>query len=504
MKTIIASFILAISASLQAQLIHFEDFYPNEFAHTTDLSLFGNQLSNYHSDFDEGLNLFLVSSINYNNISGGLMIAGFGNEGKLRYTKDITNEVLAMLPDNIILSNFLNYGVASAGDLNDDGIDDLVVGIPAHKDFKREDKLAFIFMNINFSPDSIKVISASELGYKKQYEFGNQVNNIGDWDKNGYDDLAISLSGFENKHGLDNYMGAIVILFLGKDGEIINTKKILNQDTEVSSIAWGFGTSILGTEDFNQDGISDLIIGTPEGFGNGVVDIYYLDNEQNITSTARIDKRNLSSNIFGGNDHFGQAISSLGDLNNDGIPELLVSMHWSKRDKKHAGKLISISLDKEGNVIDHAQVFDNKKEDDYLITDDHLGRDVIILNDMNKDGINEILVSVDDDRNNYKGKLRLIYTDHSYLLGSTSIVNNADKAIHLDIYPNPTSDVLNLKSNNQINNRYKIVNTAGRNVMTGLIDESLKIQIDQLPSGNYFLAIIDKQQNESFVKFIKH
>ena len=254
----------------------------------------------------------------------------------------------------------------------------------------------------------------------------------------------------------------------------------------------------------NNDGNKDIIVGTPHGTEFGNVSIYYLDSNQNVLFTAVIDNTTLPEEIFEDDDHFGQAISSPGDLNNDSIPELLISMHWSESGTHHAGKLFVISLDKNGNVLDFAEVFDQQLEDDFLEYDDHFGRDITVLNDFNNDGFGEILASIDDDINDTRGKLRLIYTDYDYLLGASSNLNEfAHSKISIEIYPNPSTDIINVKSKELINQRFKIVNNLGINVMTGYLEHSQNININHLPIGYYYLVFIDNEQKESMTKFIK-
>lgn len=506
MKTILSAFGILFLTSVNAQILDIQDFYSTEFTEETDIQNLGNKLSNYNSEYYEGLNLFLASVRKYDNDhSGGLMIAGFGNKGKLKLTHNLTNKLLAMLPKNINQETFLSFGVCSSGDLNDDGIDDLVVGIPRFLNSeKEEDKLVLFFMNKDFSPESIKIINGTNLGFEVDYELGYNVSNIGDWDDNGYDDLAVSLPGYKTGYGINDYYGAIGILFLDKNGKILKSKIIKNQDTQIREVSWGFATSILGTKDFNHDGIRDLAIGTPHGQNNGIVNIYYLDNEQDIISTAEISRWTLPSELFLKDDHFGQAITSPGDLNDDGIPELLISMHWSERDNYHAGKLLVVSLDNEGNIISHAQIFDKKLEEDYLEIHDHLGRSVIMLNDMNGDGIDEIFVTVDDVQNHYNGKLRLINTDYSYLLGTitnTDLIKDQIKQINL--FPNPSTDIINIQNTNLIGSRYKIINLNGINIQTGTIEQSLKVNIGALANGHYHFICKNSKGMEHISKFIK-
>jgi len=511
MKTIITPFAFLFFTSLQAQLLDHRDFYPSDFGVDSTIEFFGNQIANYSHQENDSLQYVIISANTYKSdttdyIKGGLFIGGFDDFGELKYTTDLTQKIQTLLPSNIDLSIYFRYGIDSAGDINNDGINDIVLGnprFPIHN-LLPNDHLTFVYMNENFSPDSVKILNGIDIGFTNTDDFGFNVKNIGDLDNNGYEDLAIALPGFSKGDTIDVKNGAIAILFMDKNAQVLKTTQIENITTNISTIGWGFGTGLNGNLDMNNDGNKDIIVGTPHGTEFGNVSIYYLDSNQNVLFTAVIDNTTLPEEIFEDDDHFGQAISSPGDLNNDSIPELLISMHWSESGTHHAGKLFVISLDKNGNVLDFAEVFDQQLEDDFLEYDDHFGRDITVLNDFNNDGFGEILASIDDDINDTRGKLRLIYTDYDYLLGASSNLNDLTHIkISYEIYPNPSTDIINVKSKELINQRFKIVNSLGINVMTGYLDVNQSINVNHLASGHYYLVLIDNEQEESIAKFIK-
>jgi hypothetical protein len=511
MKTIITAFALLCFSSLHAQILDHQDFYPSDFGVDSTIEYFGNQIANYSQQENDSLQYVIISANTYKSdttdyIKGGLFIGGFDNFGELKFTTDLTQKIQTLLPSNIDLTVYYRYGIDSAGDLNNDGINDIVLGSPRFQSNNPlpNDHLTFVYMNENFNPDSVKVLNGIDVGFKNTDEFGYNVKNIGDWDNNGYEDLAIALPGYSKGDTIEVKDGAIALLFMDKNAQVLKTTQIENITTNINSVGWGFGTGLVANLDMNNDGIKDIIVGTPHGSEFGNVSIYYLDGDQKVLSTAVIDKTTLPTSIFEDDDHFGQAITSPGDLNNDGIPELLISMHWSESGTHHAGKLFVISLDENGNILDFAEVFNQQLEDDFLEYDDHFGRDITVLNDFNNDGFGEILASIDDDVNDTRGKLRLIYTDYDYLLGASSNLNDlAHNKISIEIYPNPSTSIMNVKSKELINQRFKIVNSLGINVMTGYLDVSKQIIVNHLPMGYYYLVLIDNEQKEYMAKFIK-
>ncbi|PZU90983.1 MAG: hypothetical protein DI529_01880 [Chryseobacterium sp.] len=65
------------------------------------------------------------------------------------------------------------------------------------------------------------------------------------------------------------------------------------------------------------------------------------------------------------------------------------------------------------------------------------------------------------------------------------------------IYPNPSSDLIYLKSKEQLSgNKYIIYDLVGREILTGVLDSKQEIKINLLPKGNYILKIGKKYQTK--------
>jgi len=73
--------------------------------------------------------------------------------------------------------------------------------------------------------------------------------------------------------------------------------------------------------------------------------------------------------------------------------------------------------------------------------------------------------------------------------------------IGLKLYPNPTSRVLNISVSNTLNNQpYKIIDTLGKVILKGNLNEGDNaINVAQLSKGIYYLKVSDKRA-ASFIK----
>ena len=93
--------------------------------------------------------------------------------------------------------------------------------------------------------------------------FGYSIANIGDIDKDGVNDIAVGAK-FDDTGGADR--GAVYIIKLNADSTVKSTTKIASTTANLSS-QWGlstfthFGTSIANVGDLNGDGVDDMVVG---------------------------------------------------------------------------------------------------------------------------------------------------------------------------------------------------------------------------------------------------
>jgi hypothetical protein len=153
--------------------------------------------------------------------------------------------------------DFFGWSVASAGDVNGDGYDDVIGGSPQY-DYVEEDETgrAYIFLGGEDPDQWADVVLTGESAYDF---FGWQVRGIGDLDGDGYDDVAVG--AVQGEGGGRSYV------YLGS-----SSMDIWADETFVGYGTGGyFGGVIQGTGDWSGDGRRDVIIsaynGGPDGEG---------------------------------------------------------------------------------------------------------------------------------------------------------------------------------------------------------------------------------------------
>ena len=194
--------------------------------------------------------------------------------------------------------------VSSAGDVNGDGVADLIVGAP------------FSDNNDGGGSGSARVFSGADgsilynfFGDSSGDEFGTSVSDAGDVNGDGVADLIVGAPDDDS----NAFNAGSVRVFSGVDGSVLHT-------FDGDSILDRFGTSVSGAGDVNGDGFADLIVGAP-----GVDSVFTGSGSARVFSG--IDGSVLY-NLFGDRflslAEFGISVSGAGDVNGDGFADLIV------------------------------------------------------------------------------------------------------------------------------------------------------------------------------------
>ena len=230
--------------------------------------------------------------------------------------------------------------LAFLGDLDGDGTGDLLVGARGDHDESDTGQLFVLLLNSNGTVRAERRIAPGVGGFTGVLNpgdfFGESVEVLGDLDGNGVVDLAVGAPG-DDSGGLDR--GAVWILFLRAGGEVSSQMKIDSATGPLSGwLADGdrFGSALGATGDLDEDGFTDLFVGAEladaGGPDTGAVFALSLRSDGSLRDVSEISalQGGFKGSLADG-DQFGHAIAPLGDLNGDGVGDLVVSA-WTDDD----------------------------------------------------------------------------------------------------------------------------------------------------------------------------
>ena len=220
------------------------------------------------------------------------------------------------------------------GDLDNDGYDDLAVG--AELDDAGGSNYGTV--HILFMDEDGAVKDAKEINHTKTngpvlgngYQFGSAVENIGDLDGDGVNDLAVG-AHFDSDTG--NKRGSVQIIFMNTDGSVKSLVEIDDSTVNGPTLSNNdrFGSSIANIGDMDGDGVNDLAVGADKdnagGANRGTIHIIHMNTDGSVDSTVEINNETTNGPSMKDQDFFGFAVANIGDLDGNGINDLAVGAY---------------------------------------------------------------------------------------------------------------------------------------------------------------------------------
>jgi hypothetical protein len=248
----------------------------------------------------------------------------------------------------------------TVGDFDDDGYDDLAIGAPGDK-VGGENKAGLV--TVLYGSASGLSATGSQSWHQKNASIPGTPNendkfgaalSAGDYDGDGFDDLAIGVPGED----VDGKVGAgqVHVLFGRSTGLKANNNQVINQNSPgiagISKKGNALGSS-LASGDMDGDGFFDLAIGVPFKYVTASRAGAVLTLKGSIDGLSRrgdVQWRQGLSGLVGTSergDRFGSALR-FADLNGDGYDDLIVGLPTEDLNAVDTGAVIVIYSTEDG------------------------------------------------------------------------------------------------------------------------------------------------------------
>ncbi len=273
-----------------------------------------------------------------------------------------------------VAGSFFGQSLSSAGDFDNDGYEDLLVGAPFYDLPGSNGGGVFLFYG-DPSPDT--AVDHICTGEAEGDYFGTSVSRAGDFNNDTYSDIV--MGAYQADWGSFTGFGKAYVFYGGLSPDF-HVDRILVGDADGERL----GTAVTGA-DFNGDGWSDVAAGaysydSASAINRGRVYIFYGGAAPDTVPDLRITGDSAGYK-------FGWSLTT-GKINNDPYDDLIMGTDGFSIDTFAAGKVYVFFG---GTAFDNAPDYTNtlgRSQDDYL------GDAVAASVDLNEDGFDDMIAGM--------------------------------------------------------------------------------------------------------------
>ncbi|SDU32533.1 FG-GAP repeat protein [Nitrosomonas ureae] len=308
--------------------------------------------------------------------------------------------------DGIKNGDWSSDSFSNAGDVNGDGFDDLIIGA-----YRAGNSSGSSYVVFGKASGFDAAMNLSDLdgsngfrlnGVAAGDDSGRSVSGAGDVNGDGFDDLLIGASRADPN---GSSSGSIYVVF-GKASGFGSTMNLSDLEGNNGFRLDGVkdrgyaGTSVSGTGDVNGDGLDDLLVG---GLSSNYV---VFGKTSGFDATMNLSDLEGSNGFHLDGPGRSASISSAGDVNGDGFDDLVIGYPFASLSGSNIGATCVVFGKASG--FDASMNLSNLDGSngfrvDGVVEYDFLGRSVSNAGDVNGDGFDDLIIGAAGSPNGIPG-----------------------------------------------------------------------------------------------------
>lgn len=226
----------------------------------------------------------------------------------------------------------LGISVAGAGDVNGDGFDDIIIGAYDFTNGEAGEGRAFVHLGSAAGVVAAPVWTAEPNVAGAR--FGGSVASAGDVNGDGFDDVIVGAQLFSN--GQANEGAAFLYM-----GSATGPSAAPNWTVQSDQVNAFLGCRVTSAGDVNGDGFDDVVVGA-SGYnggsaGEGRATVYH----GSATGLSLTAAWTMETNVLW--DSFSRNVAKTGDVNGDGFDDVLVGSLSSGKARIYPGSAAGLS-----------------------------------------------------------------------------------------------------------------------------------------------------------------
>ena len=283
--------------------------------------------------------------------------------------------------------------LANAGDVNGDGLCDLLIGSPGC--YREEDvEEAFLIYGATDLPPTLSLGNLGKYGVRIAIQqIGWDVAGAGDVNADGYDDILIGASGW-----VYETTGQVYLVYGGPElpGEILEEDI---QDYGVTFVGEqpddGFGAFVSGAGDVNADGYDDMLVSAYQLSPDDIycAGIAYLvfgaENLPTVLPIKDLGNRGITIHGLEHGHRLGRVLAPAGDINFDGVDDFIIT-------SESKGTTIGASIFLGSEDLPSGGPYNADELQHIIVKEAHDGSSfcsgAVLVDDINGDGYKDLLL----------------------------------------------------------------------------------------------------------------